>query len=263
MYAQNTVCAKCALKTISDHTIPIRKWPLNRPKSDFCQTIVQPWPKRNPDHCADDCASQMASDQTILGQKMPLIRPSSKHLPTTPRPLSRRLCDNGPHQTQTIVLRILRVRWPLIRQSPNQKSHYSDQFLVARMRKGEGNTPKTYWKISKSCSCFWQYLTYFGSLTRRLPSRTDLWSDYPQTEVTSDHTIVHSKEAYDHTFPIRKPPLIIPCPDQKWPLMRPFPSGSNLWSENSPPEVASDQTVSVRKWPMLRPFPSGTNTHTL
>ena len=92
MCARNTVCAECALKMVSDHTIPIRNWSLIRPKSDHCQTIVQPWPRRNPDHCPDDCARQMTSDQIIPRPKMPLIRPSSKHFPTTSRPLSRRLC---------------------------------------------------------------------------------------------------------------------------------------------------------------------------
>ena len=151
MCAQNTVCAKCALKIVSDHTIPIRKWPLIRPKSDHCQTIVQPWPRLNPNHCPDDCARQMTSDHTIPRPKMPLIRPSSKHLPTTSRPLSRRLCDHGPHQTQTIVPTIVQV-------------------------------------------------------------------------MTSDQTI-----------PIRK-----------WPLIRPFPSASDLWSDHSHPQVTYDQTIPIR-----------------
>ena len=71
MCAQNTVCAECALKMVSDHTIPIRNWSLIRPKSD---------------HGPDDCALQMNSDHTIPRPKVtpdqtipirnwPLIRP--------------------------------------------------------------------------------------------------------------------------------------------------------------------------------------------
>ena len=116
-------------------------------------------------------------------------------------------------------------------------------------------------------------------MIRLLPSRTDLWSDYPQTEVTSDHTIVRSKGAYDNTIPIRMWPLIISFPSKsdpwshyshpeatpehtipirKRPLIIPFTSGSDLRSYHSHPEVNSDHTIPIRKWPIIRPFPSGT-----
>ena len=124
-----------------DQTIPRPKMPLIRPSSKHLPTTSRPLSRRLFDHGPDDCALQMTFDQTIPRPKMPLIRPSSKHcrddgtdqtyhLPTTSRPLSRRLCNHGPHQTQTIVPTIVRVRWPLIRLSPKQKCHYSDQFLV-------------------------------------------------------------------------------------------------------------------------------------
>ena len=111
MCAQNTVCAKCALKTVSDHNIPIRKWPLIRPKSDHCQTIVQPWPRRNPDHCADDCARQMTSDETIRRPKCHW----SDHLLNIFRPTP----DHRPDDFATMAQTIVRFRWPLIRLSPH------------------------------------------------------------------------------------------------------------------------------------------------
>ena len=117
-----------------------------------------------------------------------------------------------------------------------------------------------------------------------IQNRPSLWLDYPQTEVTSGHTIVrskgpliipfpsgidlwsyhsHQKVTPDQTIPIRKRPLIIP-----------FPSGSDLWSyhpqtESDPwsdyfhPEATTDQTIPMRKWTLIRPFPSGTKTQTL
>ena len=59
-------------------------------------------------------------------------------------------------------------------------------------------------------------------------------------------------------------------PVQKWPLIRPFPSGSDLWSHHSHPEVTSDhtisrpkvtpgQTISSRKWHLIIPFPYGSD----
>ena len=120
MCSQNTVCAECALKMVSDHTIPIRNWSLIRPNSDHCQTIVQPWTRRNPDHCPDDCARQMTSDQTIPRPKMPLIRPSCKDFLTTSRPLSRRLCNHRPDdcaRQMTSDQTIPRPKMPLIRPS--------------------------------------------------------------------------------------------------------------------------------------------------
>ena len=98
MCAQNTVCAECALKMVPDHTIPIRNWSLIRPKSDHCQTIVQPWPRRNADHCPDDCARHWS----ILLLK--IFWPPPDHCP-----------DNCATMAQAIV----RFRWPLIRLFPS------------------------------------------------------------------------------------------------------------------------------------------------
>ena len=114
-------------------------------------------------------------------------------------------------------------------------------------------------------------------MIRLLLSRTDLWSDYPQTEVTSDRTIVRLKGAYDYTIPIRMWPLIISFPSKsdpwshyshpeatpehtipirKRPLIIPFTSGSDLWSYHSHPEVTSDHTIPIQKWPLITLLPS-------
>ena len=60
----------------------------------------------------------------------------------------------------------------------------------------------------------------------RLKTQTesDSWSDHSHPEATSDQVI-----------PIRK-----------WPLIRPFPSGSDLWSGHSHPQVTYDQTIPIR-----------------
>ena len=48
--------------------------------------------------------------------------------PTEIRSLSRVLCKHGPNQIQTIVQRISRLKRPLIKLSPDQKSHWLDIF---------------------------------------------------------------------------------------------------------------------------------------
>ena len=78
--------------------------------------------------------------QMIVRLRWPLIRlfPDQKcHwtdnslniFQTTSRALSRRLCHHAADQTQTIVQTIERLRWPLIRLSPDQLCNWSDQFL--------------------------------------------------------------------------------------------------------------------------------------
>ena len=63
----------------------------------------------------------------------------------------------------------------------------------------------------------------------------------------------------DHTIPIRKRPLIILLCARKGPMIIPFPSGSDLWSYHSHPEVTSDHTIPIRKWPLIMQFPSGSD----
>ena len=130
MCAQNTVCAKCALKTVSDHTIPIRKWPLIRPKSDHCQTIVQPWPRRNLDHCPDNCALQMSSDHTIPIRKRPLIilSPSGSDL-WSYYPHPEATSDHTiPIRMRPLIILFPDRKWPLIRPFPSGSGLWSDHF---------------------------------------------------------------------------------------------------------------------------------------
>ena len=108
--------------------------------------------------------TEVFSDQTKVRSKLSLIRPSQTKRPcdqTIIRPLSRRLCDHGPVQTQTIVQTIVRSKSLLIGLFCTQK------LLLIRLSCAQNHLTARIFVIIYSFHTKW-CLHYYIHLKKRL-----------------------------------------------------------------------------------------------